>query len=114
MASEAPTGDPAFREHDSPNVTAAPIREEERGRGRDGAAGSRRAAVARGDAASYAWSVIAVALVGLALGAGFAAGWAYAIPFAVFAATAVVFFGSHGLVARGRRRRYGGAPAGPP
>ena len=42
MAREAPTGDPAFRDHDSPNVTAAPIREEERGRG----------AVARGDPAT--------------------------------------------------------------
>jgi len=51
MAREAPTGDPAFRDHDSPNVTAAPIREEERGRGTDGA-GSRRGAVARGDPAT--------------------------------------------------------------
>ena len=111
MAREAPTGDPAFRDHDSPNVTAAPIREEERGRGRDGGAGSRRAAVARGDAATYAWWTIAVALAGLAVGAGLTAGWAYAIPFAVFAATVVVFFGSHGLVARVRRRRYGGPEA---
>src|SRR5438270_237949 len=31
MARESPTGDPAFRDHDSPNVTAAPIREEEPG-----------------------------------------------------------------------------------
>src|SRR5947209_18976052 len=111
MAREAPTGDPAFRDHDSPNVTAAPIREEERGRGRDGGGGAGRRPVARADIATYAWSVVAVALVGLALGAGFAAGWAYAIPFGVFAAVVLVFFGTHGLVARVRGRRYGGPEA---
>jgi hypothetical protein len=104
--SRQPVGAPAFRD-DPGAITHEPIREEERGAGR--ASGSSLGErVDPRDAQTYVWPFAAIVLVGLAVVAGVAAGWAYAIPFAVFAALAVFFFLSQGALARLRQSRHGG------
>jgi hypothetical protein len=60
------------------------------------------------DPQTYVWPFAAIVLVGLAIVAGIAAGWAYAIPFAVLACLAAFFFLGHGALARLRQRRHGG------
>jgi hypothetical protein len=102
-STKEPVGDPAFRE-DPGAITHAPIREEERGAG-SGRTGER---VDPRDPQTYVWPFAAIVLVGLAVVAGLAAGWAYAIPFAVFAGVAAFFFLSQGALARLRQRRHGG------
>ena len=101
-------GDPAFRDRDDVGITQAPIREEERGGARNGDPRRRTERVDPRSAETYVWPFAAVSLIGLAVVAGLAAGWAYAIPFAVFAGLALVFFGGHGALARLRQRRHGG------
>jgi hypothetical protein len=101
--SPAPTGDPAFRDDDA--ITHAPIREEERG---DAARGGGGPSVDPRSAETYVWPLAAVVLVGLAVVIGLTAGWVYAIPLAVFAGLAILFFGSHGALARWRQSRHGG------
>jgi hypothetical protein len=100
-------GDPAFRD-DPGAITHEPIREEARGRGRARNGSSVADRVDAGDPQTYVWPFAAIVLVGLAIVAGVAAGWAYAIPFAVFAAMAAFFFLSQGALARVRQQRHGG------
>jgi hypothetical protein len=103
-----PVGDPAFRD-DPGAITHEPIRESERGAGRaphgSSSLGDR---VDPGDPQTYVWPFAAIVLVGLAIVAGLAAGWAYAIPFAVLGALAVFFFLGSGALARLRQSRHGG------
>src|SRR4051794_2425936 len=101
-------GDPAFRERDDVGITQEPIREEERGAGGNDDRGRRTKRVDPRSAETYVWPFAALSLIGLAVVAGLPAGWAYAIPFAVFAALALAFFGSQGALARLRQRRHGG------
>jgi hypothetical protein len=100
-------GDPAFRD-DPGAITHEPIREEERGRSRGPNGSSVADRVDPGDPQTYVWPFAAIVLVGLAVVAGVAAGWAYAIPFAVFAGVAAFFFLSQGALARLRQHRHGG------
>lgn len=101
---QQPVGDPAFRD-DPGAITHEPIREDERGSEQGSPRGAR---VDPTRAQTYVWPFAAIVLAGLAIVAGLAAGWAYAIPFAVFAALAAVFFLGHGALARDRQRRHGG------
>src|SRR2546421_174481 len=101
-------GDPAFRDRDDAGITQEPIREEERGSARNGDGRRRAERVDPGSAEPYVGPFAAVSLVGLAVVAGLMAGWAYAIPFAVFAGLALAFFGGQGALARLRQRRHGG------
>jgi hypothetical protein len=84
------------------SITHAPIREEERGQ----AARDRRPP--RSAAERYVWPGVGALFVVLAVVVGLMAGWAYAIPFAILAALALLFFGSGGAIARWRQHRYGG------
>jgi hypothetical protein len=105
-SSREPVGDPAFRD-DPGAITHAPIREEERGAaGRPN--GSSAGRLDPRDAQTYVWPFAAIVLVGLAVVAGVAAGWAYAIPFAVLAGLAGFFFVTQGALARLRQHRHGG------
>lgn len=101
-APEPRTGDPAFRDDDA--ITHAPIREDERGEGAD----DRGSRVDPRSVETYLWPGLAAVVVALAVVAGVTAGWAYAIPFAVVAGLAILFFGTHGALARRRQRHYGG------
>jgi hypothetical protein len=92
-------GDPAYS-GDS-RLTHEPIREEERGR-------AAPSGPDRGSAETYVWPGMAVVVVALAVVVGLTAGWAYAIPVAVFVALAAIFFLGHGALARRRQQRYGG------
>src|SRR4051812_29408732 len=101
-------GDPAFREREDAGITQEPIREDERGGGRAPYGSSLSERADPRSAETYVWPLALVALLGLTVVAGLTAGWAYAIPFAVFAGLALFFFGSHGALARLRQRRHGG------
>src|SRR4051794_5476528 len=105
--SRQPVGDPAFRDNPRP-ITHEPIREEERGAGRAPYGSSLGERGDPRDAQTYVWPFAAIVLVGLAIVAGVAAGWAYAIPFAVFAGVAAFFFLGQGALARLRQSRHGG------
>jgi hypothetical protein len=105
--SEQPVGDPAFRD-DPGAITHEPIRESERGAGRAPYRSSVGQRVDPRSAQTYVWPFAAIVLVGLTIVAGLAAGWAYAIPFAVFAGVAIFLFVSHGALAGLRQTRHGG------
>jgi len=84
--------------------TNAPITEDERRDTRDRQSAERR---------PFPWAVGVgfTALAALAVVAGATAGWAYAIPFAVLAAVAATFVGSHWALGIAQTRRHGQGPA---
>ena len=85
------------------SLTHDPIREEERGEAAPHRGPDRRRVE------TYVWPGVGALLIAVAVAVGLTSSWSYAIPFAVLAALAVLFFGSQGAIARWRRRHYGGA-----